>query len=181
MADRPVEVLVLSDTHLSRGRARRLPDEVYDALSEVDVVLHAGDILEQHVLDELAGFAPVHAVLGNNDHSLFGVLPERLVVEIGGVTVGMVHDSGASIGRAGRLHRWFPGAQLVVFGHSHAPLDELGQADQRLFNPGSATERRAQPDHTFGRLALGGGQIVRHEIVHIFASRQEIQHSPTKL
>ena len=66
----PVRVLVLADTHIRRGRARRLPDAVYDELARADVVLHAGDLVEGELLDELAGFAPVHAVLGNNDHDL---------------------------------------------------------------------------------------------------------------
>ena len=53
-----------------------------------------------------------------------------------------------------------PTPSLVVFGHSHVPVDELGADGQRLFNPGSPTLRRRQPHHTIGQLVLDGGAIV---------------------
>jgi putative phosphoesterase len=162
-----VRAVVLSDTHIRRGTTRRLPDEVYAALAEADVVLHAGDLVVGEVLDELTGFAPVHAVLGNNDHELVGILPETVVVELDGVRVAMVHDSGPTAGRAGRMARRFPGAALVVFGHSHAPVDALGMGDQRMFNPGSPTERRSQPWHTYGVIDLRDGEVVDHRIVPV--------------
>ncbi len=160
-------VAVLSDTHIRRGGKRRLPDAVYRQLERVDLILHAGDVVVGEVLDELRGFAPVHAVLGNNDHELAGLLPEVRVDEVGGVRVGMVHDAGPAAGRAGRMRRKFPDAGVVVFGHSHIPWDEEGVDGQRLFNPGSPTERRAQPGHTMGLLTLGGGRVVRRELLAV--------------
>jgi uncharacterized protein len=157
-------VVVLADTHIRRGSSRRLSDAVIAELERADVILHAGDLLVPELLDELSGFAPVHAVLGNNDHELVGRLPEQLVLDIDGVRIAMVHDSGPRAGRAGRLRRRFPDAALVVFGHSHVPTDELGIDGQRLFNPGSPTERRGQPHHTLGRLDLGDGQVAVHDI-----------------
>jgi hypothetical protein len=159
-------VVVLADTHLRRGRARRLPDVVYDELDRADAILHAGDFVEPELVDELGGFAPLHAVLGNNDHELVGRLPETAVVTLGGVRVAMIHDSGAAAGRDRRMARRFPGAQVVVYGHSHAPDDRVGLDGQRLFNPGSPTERRAQPFHTFGVLELDG-EVVAHRIVRV--------------
>ena len=157
-------VVVLADTHIRREGKRRLPDTAYAHLERADVVLHAGDILVQDVLEELAGFAPVHAVLGNNDVELVGLLPETRLLDIDGVRVGMVHDSGPSTGRAGRLRRRFPDADVVVFGHSHIPWDEVGVDGQLLFNPGSPTERRAQPHHTLGTLDLRDGRVVAHAV-----------------
>lgn len=157
-------VVVVSDTHIRRGGKRRLPDTAYPYLERADVILHAGDIVVGEVLDELRGFAPVQAVLGNNDHELVGLLPETLVLDLEGVEVGMVHDSGPSTGRAGRLHRRFPKADVVVFGHSHIPWDETGVDGQLLFNPGSPTERRAQPHHTLGTLDVEDGAVVAHAI-----------------
>ena len=158
-------VVVLADTHIRRGQTRRLPDAAYAHLEQADVILHAGDILVPEVLDELGGFAPVHAVLGNNDAELLGVLPETQLLDIDGVSVAMVHDSGPAPGRAGRMCRRFPGADVVVFGHSHIPWDDSGVDGQLLFNPGSPTERRSQPHHTLGTLDIGpegrdGGRVV---------------------
>jgi putative phosphoesterase len=133
-------------------------------LEKADVILHAGDVVVSDVLDELAGFAPVHAVLGNNDHELVGLLPETLDLTLAGVRIGMVHDSGPSNGRAGRMRRRFPDADVVVFGHSHIPWNQEGFDGQLLFNPGSPTERRAQPHHTLGILDLDAGQVLAASI-----------------
>jgi uncharacterized protein len=159
------EIVVLADTHIRRGGSRRLPPAVYAALEQADLVLHAGDVITGAVLEELAGFAPTLAVLGNNDAELAGQLPEQRVFTVEGLQVAMVHDSGARKGREARLRRRFPTADLVVFGHSHIPVDAEGLDGQRLFNPGSPTERRSQPVHTFGRLRINDGQLSRHEIV----------------
>ena len=159
------EVVVLADTHIRRGSARRLPAGVYAALEGADRVLHAGDVVTGALLDEVAGFAPTLAVLGNNDTELAGQLPEQRVFTVEGLQIAMVHDSGPRKGREARLRRRFPAADLVVFGHSHIPVDALGLDGQRLFNPGSPTERRRQPVHTFGRLRIDEGQLLSHEIV----------------
>jgi uncharacterized protein len=147
------------------GSRRRLPKAAYRVLDGADVILHAGDVLEQAVLDGLAGIAPVYAVLGNNDHGLVGLVPATRVLDLEGVRVGMIHDSGASVGRAARLQRRFPDAAVVIFGHSHVPLDVEGVAGQRLFNPGSPTERRSQPNHTVGILEFSDGGLRSHTIV----------------
>jgi putative phosphoesterase len=162
-----LEVVVLADTHMQPGRSTVLPPRVVDALSTCDLILHAGDVLTVEVLDELATLAPVHAVLGNNDHTLVGKLPDRLEVDLAGVRIGMVHDSGGPNGRSRRLRRWFPDAAIVVFGHSHEPVDVEGDEGQRLFNPGSPTQRRRQPHPTMGRLTLHDGQIEAHRIVRV--------------
>jgi uncharacterized protein len=162
-----VRAVVLSDTHLRADAARRLPEAVYEALASADVVLHCGDVVEQALLDELVAYAPVHAVLGNNDVTLRGTLPERLVVELGGVRVGMVHDSGRTKGRAARMRRAFPSCELVVFGHSHAPVDEPGLDGQWLLNPGSPTQRRRQPHPSFATLDLEAGGVAEHRIIAV--------------
>jgi uncharacterized protein len=159
------DVVVLADTHIRRGSTRRLPSAVYAALEAADLVLHAGDVVTNEVLEELAGFAPTLAVLGNNDTELAGELPEQRVFTVDGLCIGMVHDSGARKGREVRLRRRFPTADLVVFGHSHIPVDAAGLDGQRLFNPGSPTERRSQPAHTFGRIRIADGALVSREIV----------------
>jgi putative phosphoesterase len=160
-------VLVLSDTHIRRDGRRTLPAGVREAAARADVVLHAGDVVVPEVLADLGDYAPVTAVLGNNDHELVGELPTSLVVELAGVRVAMVHDSGPSAGRPARLRRMFPDADVVVFGHSHMPLDDEGVEGQRLFNPGSPTERRRAPTRTVGLLELDGGLVVSHQLVDL--------------
>jgi len=161
-------VVVLSDTHIRRTGGRRLPDATYPFLAAADVILHAGDVLVADVLHELGGFAPVHAVLGNNDADLVGVLPETVELTLDGVRVAMVHDSGPAAGRARRMRRRFPSADVVVFGHSHIPWNGPGLEGQILFNPGSPTERRAQPHHTLGTLDLERGRVALG-VIHVLA------------
>jgi putative phosphoesterase len=162
-----IHALVLADTHIRRGWHRRLPDAVYSALEQADVILHAGDVCDSDCLEELAGFAPVKAVFGNNDHELVGVLPERRVEEIEGVRIGLVHIPRAEIGRAARMRGWFPEADIGIYGHSHLPENRhYAEVAMTLFNPGSATERRRAPRHTIGWLHLEDGTF-RSEIVAI--------------
>jgi putative phosphoesterase len=132
---------------------------VWDALRSADVFLHAGDVVSAEFLDELRALAPVHAVLGNNDRTLVGVLPDQVELELGGVRVAMLHDSGARRGREERMARRFPSAKVVVFGHSHVPWNEPGIDGHLLFNPGSATQRRLQPHRTFGVLHFERGEV----------------------
>jgi len=159
------DVVVLADTHIRNGSTRRLPPEVYAALEQADLVLHAGDVVSGALLEELGTFAPTLAVLGNNDTDLVGALPEERVFAVDGYRIAMLHDSGTRKGRESRLRRRFPTADLVVFGHSHIPVDAAGLDGQWLLNPGSPTERRSQPDHTFGRLRIDGGRLIDHRIV----------------
>jgi putative phosphoesterase len=161
-----VQVVVLSDTHVRRGARRGLPPLALAQLDTADVILHCGDVVSAELLDELRTRAPMHAVLGNNDDTeLQATLPETLVLDLGGVTVAMVHDAGPRRARPARLARRFPDAAVVVFGHSHIPVDEPGVDGQWLMNPGSATQRRRQPHHTVGVLELAGGGLLDHRIV----------------
>jgi uncharacterized protein len=163
-----MRVVVLADTHVSDSApAGRLPPVLYAALRHTDLILHAGDVVGPELLAELETYAPVHAVLGNNDHPLVGVLPETVEIEVGGVRIAMIHDSGARDGREARMRRRFPDAAIVIYGHSHLPEDRIGADRQRLFNPGSPTQRRRAPHRTYGRLNVAGGRIRRHEIVDL--------------
>lgn len=158
-----MRAVVLADTHLTSTSKRRLPDSVVDAMAHADAILHAGDVTDRSLLDELEQFAPVHAVLGNND---IGVsLPETCALQLDGVRVAMIHDSGPRERRAARMRALFPDAQLVVFGHSHIPWNERGVGDQWLFNPGSPTQRRRQPFPTFGIVECVAGALTRHDIL----------------
>jgi uncharacterized protein len=160
-----VQVVVLADTHAPR-RWRVCPPRVAEHLRTADRILHAGDVCTASVLAELAEYAPVTAVLGNNDG------PDVAELKLDGLKVSMVHDSGAAVGRLTRLRRRFPGADLVVFGHSHIPLDEsapgaAGASGLRIFNPGSPTDRRRQPHGTIGLLQIRDGHLITAAIVPV--------------
>ena len=163
-----MRIAVLADTHAPR-RWKRCPVAVADWLEGVDLILHAGDVCRAWVLEELAGFAPVRAVLGNNDTpdvAAWGA-PESLVLDLEGLQVAMIHDAGPAQGRARRMRRRFPAAHLVVFGHSHIPLDEAEHDGPRLFNPGSPTDRRRQPHGTVGLLHIEDAGLVETRIVPV--------------
>lgn len=161
-----MRALVVADTHLTPATLDRMPPEVWALADAADVVLHAGDVVSDEVLAALAERAPVHAVLGNNDEGRL-TLPEVLVLDLAGTSVAMVHDSGPTKGRHRRMARAFPDADVVVFGHSHAPLVEREGDGPLLVNPGSPTHRRRQPVHTVAVLDLAEGTAPQAEIVEV--------------
>jgi len=150
---------ILSDTHVStakRSRARDLPARVWDSIKESDAVIHAGDVVEAFLLEEIAKIVPVHAVLGNNDLGL--KLPDSLELEFEEIKLAVLHDAGPRKGRPERLKKQFPQAQVVVYGHSHIP-DLQTFEDLLIMNPGSCTDRRREPKFSFGRLAVEGSSV----------------------
>jgi len=137
-------------------------------LRGADLILHAGDVCTASVLTELAQYAPVTAVLGNNDDpgvAAWGAA-ETAELELDGLRVAMIHDSGPATGRLARMRRRFPAAGLVVFGHSHIPLD-VSSDRLRIFNPGSPTDRRRQPRGTLGLLTIEAGELTQASIVAV--------------
>ena len=147
---------VIADTHIPR-RAKALPEALKPHLERVDLILHAGDLMDHRLIDDLSTYATTRAVRGNLDPPE-AELPEAIEFEFGGVRVDMIHDSGPKKGRRSRMRRRFPEARVVVFGHSHIPWleDEDGLL---LLNPGSPTDRRRQPEHTFALLWVEGGEV----------------------
>ena len=111
------------------------------------------------MLDELEALGPpVAAVHGNVDEpAVRARLPaERARGRPAAPGSRLVHDAGPARGRLERLRRRFPGADAVVFGHSHIPLHERdAAAGFQIFNPGSPTDRRRQPRHTMGAADVG--------------------------
>jgi uncharacterized protein len=108
------------------------------------------------VLEELAALAPVEAVRGNMDEvALKAALPERCVVPVEGVRIGLVHIAGPSVRREERLVSWFPGCDAVVYGHTHVPQLERYRGVW-IVNPGSPTERRRAPQHSMALLDIAG-------------------------
>jgi len=152
-------IAILADTHLPRG-SRTIPDACLERVRAADLVLHAGDLSTAEVLDDLRGLGPpVAAVHGNIDSpDLRRMLPERQVVDAAGVRIGLLHDAGPSAGRLRRMRLAFPECDAVVFGHSHIPLHEERDGFQ-IFNPGSPTDKRRQPEFTMGVAQIEAGRI----------------------
>jgi putative phosphoesterase len=146
-----MKIAIVADTHMPRG-GRRLPDACVARLRSSELILHAGDLITRGVLEELGAYGELAAVHGNvDDGELRACLPAERRIEVGDVTIAMVHDAGTRSGRLRRLRARFPDADAVIFGHSHLPLHERSDDGAfQIFNPGSPTERRRAPRHTMG-------------------------------
>ena len=153
-------VLLLADTHVPR-RARDLPTLLWDAVGSVDVVVHAGDWVEPHLLDTLEERARrVVGVYGNNDgDELRRRLPEVARETIGEVRFAVVHETGDAKNRERRCQEAYRDADVLVFGHSHIPWDTVTPGGLRLLNPGSPTDRRRQPYCTYMTLTASAGSL----------------------
>lgn len=155
-----MHVLLLADTHVP-ARARDLPADVWAAVDGADVVLHAGDWVSEDLLDRLAARSRrLVACVGNNDGpGLRARLPLVARVDLAGVRVGVVHETGPASGRERRCDQDHPDLDLLVFGHSHIPWDTATPRGVRLLNPGSPTDRRRQPYATFMTATLRDGRV----------------------
>lgn len=156
-----MKIAVFSDTHLVDPRTGIpfLEHLLQCYLPDADMVLHAGDLVHP---DLLLAFAPlpVYPVRGNLDPPCDGV-PDKRVIKAAGFRIGLIHGWGR--GRAVEFNAAssFAGVPLdvLVYGHSHWPV--CHRRDGVLFlNPGSCTDRRHAPRHTFGALELTGDGVL---------------------
>lgn len=163
-----MKLLLLSDTHVPK-RARALPAAVLAAIEEADVVVHAGDWVDEATLDLLERRSRrLVGVWGNNDGpGLRRRLPEVARAELGGLRVAVVHETGQATGREVRADRAFPGTDVLVFGHSHIPWDTVSPAGMRLLNPGSPTDRRRQPVGTYLTATVSEGVLADVRLVPV--------------
>ena len=154
-AEIPIVIGVISDTH---GLLRR---EAIAALHKSQHIIHAGDVGAPEILDELARIAPLTPIRGNVDKGAWaGKLPETAVVELGGVSIYILHDLGQL-----DLKPEAAGFQVVISGHSHVPRQEMREG-VLYFNPGSAGPRRFKLPVTVGSLVIERKKV-RAEIVTI--------------
>ena len=135
-----------------------IPASVIKALSEADLIIHAGDFTQEAVLDSLQSMGKVKAVCGNMDSvELKSRLPERDVFQVGGKKIGLIHGSGAPWGIAERVRQQFGDVDVIIFGHSHEPCNSYIQG-VLLFNPGQARD-------SFGLLDID--DAIKSEIVKV--------------
>ena len=156
-----MRLVLLADTHVPR-RARDLPDVVWSAVDAADLVVHAGDWVSDEFYDVLLRRSRrLVACHGNNDTAqLHEVLPRVARVELDGLRLGVVHETGQAQGRERRCDAEHRDLDVLVFGHSHIPWDSITPAGVRLLNPGSPTDRRRQPYATFMTAAVRSGALV---------------------
>jgi uncharacterized protein len=140
---------------------------VWDAVDDAELVIHAGDWVDLDLLERLeARAARLVAVWGNNDHGAFRErLPEVATVDVGGVRIGVVHETGPAKGREKRCSARFPDLDVLVFGHNHIPWDTTSATGLRLLNPGSPTDRRRQPECTYLTAVAEDGRL-RDVVLH---------------
>lgn len=158
-----MKIGVISDTHVP-SIAPSLPAAVFEIFRGVDLILHAGDITELSVLDELRTIAPVEAVLGNMDESEAQLnLPRKRVLSLDGYTVGLIHGKYKIEGQREMIRNEFDKVDVIVYGHSHTPF--WGKVDGIYFlNPGSPTDKRHAPYNSIALLDLNNepsAQIIR--------------------
>jgi putative phosphoesterase len=155
-----MRLVLMADTHLPK-RARDLPGELWTAVEEADVVVHAGDWVDVPLLDELSARSRrLVACYGNNDGpALRARLPEIGRVELDGLRLAVVHETGPATGREQRCADRFPSTDVLVFGHSHIPWNTTAETGLRLLNPGSPTDRRRQPYATYQTAVVSDGAL----------------------
>ncbi|TDC36313.1 metallophosphoesterase [Micromonospora sp. KC213] len=155
-----MRLVLIADTHLPK-RARDLPAPVWSAVADADVVVHAGDWVEPALLDALSARSRrLIGVYGNNDGpELRARLPEVARADLDGLRLAVVHETGPKERREQRCAARFPDTDLLVFGHSHIPWDSVAPGGLRLLNPGSPTDRRAQPYATYLTARVVAGQL----------------------
>ncbi|CEH29349.1 phosphodiesterase [Aneurinibacillus migulanus] len=147
---------VVSDTHMP-SRAKRLPEALVRGLQGVELILHAGDFTSPEVIVELETIAPIEGVAGNNDgEEIVSRFGRKKVLTYKGFRIGLVHGDGKSKTTERRAQDAFTEDEvdIIVFGHSHTPLMREVEG-VLLFNPGSPTDKRRQPQFSYGILELG--------------------------
>jgi putative phosphoesterase len=151
-----MRIAVLADTHVNK--LEYLPKKIIDALSTVDLIIHAGDFTDVQLLKELTQLKEVKAVHGNMDsEELKAVLPVKEIVETQNKRIGITHGSGAPWGIEERVRKKFESDRIdiIVYGHSHRPQNKVIN-DILFFNPGKAAD-------SFGILTIDGeaeGEII---------------------
>ena len=152
---------VISDTHIP-SRGRFIPPEVFRLFKDVQLILHAGDLVDEKVIEELKILAPVEAVAGNMDPALLQKkLGQVKIIKTGSLSIGLLH--GDFMGRKvdpEQLEAVFNPVkpQAVVFGHLHKPIHKVSKGTL-YFNPGSVVDPRRSGQPTCGRLYVDGDTI----------------------
>ncbi len=139
-----MKIIVISDTHIKFGAVTdHLPGDLVEMIKKADLVIHAGDFVRKKIYDELSGMNRLEAVHGNmDDPELKKILPERKVIQLEGLKIGLIHQAALAIQDTigARYMAKEMGVDVLVFGHIHKPVIE--KSDVLLVCPGSPTYPR---------------------------------------
>ena len=145
-----IVVGLISDTH---GLLR---PEVHTALQGVDLIIHAGDVGGDEILDELRLIAPVHAVSGNTDPVGDPNLQAELVIPVGGLEIHVSHGHEIGSPTPQKLVAAYH-HHVIVYGHTHEQaVERIG--NQLVINPGAAGPRRFKVAPSVARLTIADGK-----------------------
>lgn len=151
-----MKIGIVSDTHIS-GKSERLPKSMLDDFKTADMILHAGDLIDIDVLDELKQTCKdVHAVAGNMDSvQVKEKLNIKEIIPIGKYRIGLMHGWGNPAKLIEVLAEEFSRdkVDIIVFGHSHSPVN-LKKSGILFFNPGSAMDKIFAPYNSYGILEI---------------------------
>lgn len=154
---------IISDTHIPI-RAKQVPKKVFEIFKDVDLILHAGDLVEPSVIEELKQIAPVVAVKGNMD-KFQNSLQEKEIIQINNkFKIGLFHGEGEGDTLNERISNYFENVDCIVFGHSHQSINET-KNNVLLFNPGSACDTVFTNVNSIGILHID--DQIRGEIIQI--------------
>lgn len=159
-----MKIGVISDTHIPKA-AGDIPEQVYSELRKVDLILHAGDIVELSFLEKLKKIGPLKAVRGNMDERKVQLaLPDKEIIEVGKkFRIGLMHGYGSPSNLVKIIGNQFNNVDVIVFGHSHSAMNELHNG-VLFFNPGSPTDKIFARSNSFGILEVNDtikGKIIK--------------------
>lgn len=159
-----MKIGVISDTHMPK-KAKNLPKKLLEGLMDVDAIIHAGDWVTMDVYHQLKQIAQVNGVYGNVDSiEVQQYFKEKMVLEVNGHKIGIVHGHiGKKKTTPERALEAFQDEKVdvIIFGHSHIPYHKIHN-DTILFNPGSPTDKRFQPQFSYGIIELKESIDIKH-------------------
>jgi putative phosphoesterase len=181
----PCRIGVISDSHID-NRTKPLNPRVFQIFreSQVDLIFHLGDITNPRIINELEQIAPVYMVRGNRDFFIWPNIPSAILMEIGGLSIGLMHGHGTTLRYLwdkmhfvfvgfrferyrGLLDQMFPAARIKLFGHTHVTFSRMINGIL-YFNPGAASEVSMHDPHpSVGILHLDSPDQYRAEIVYL--------------
>lgn len=155
-----MKIVVLSDTHIPH-RAKDLDQRIWNEIDSADLVIHAGDFTSYEFLNELKAVKELKAVFGNMDeYRVASELQERLIFDVEGVKIGVIHGFGAPLGLESRVRKRFSDVEIdvLVYGHSHRSVWKK-EGDLYILNPGTPTDTLFSRKRTFAILEVNGDKV----------------------